>query len=628
MSKGQSVDVLMKKIFVHLVGDFRKTLGVNYATGAIQSLLNGVKSFRNYKFPSRSTVCPVVFKRDYQLETFFKRYRFEDDVYTTEQLHEMSVEKFIQTQMRLDGGIQASPLVNRVLRGARAVAKEILGDYSLSEHQQLCRFGKRACVGSPYSSSTLDEKLSRPLTGSLQHIRWFKDYLKSDELLRLAIREASGKRRPSYMVCSTLTLTHVPKSYKSLRAICPDTLLGSFYTAGLGRLIAEKLTESGLNIRKLQRIHGILALESSISRVNVTADLSAASDSLTGPLLMKVLPLPWYRAVMCGRIPTVKVGNTTVRMNTVLTMGLGHTFPLQTLVFYSLLESIRRLAGIKGRVSVYGDDLIYPRKIHHYVEFIFPKLQLLLNGDKTYAQDFFRESCGSDFYRGCDVRPFCFEGEHNHISGTCYEELLYKLYNGLCRRWDPAEIAGTLEFVQCELILHADRILCVPPDFPDHSGIKGSSSPNGYFEVPLSPCYPYQSSFFHYLRSSTGRRRAISQCIYYWEKLRQNASDEEYEPYSQIQDEPILYWTKSKKEKVTAENGTVYARLVPQTAAKRDAVISLARSSTTMFDRQLHLVNHTVKDRAAYTKNFVSVRATWLGRIRFARSRSAGAVIT
>jgi hypothetical protein len=579
----------MTKIFVRLVSDFRRTLGNGYAEAPLRAMLyGGIKGYREYVFPSRCTVSPFLFKRDYQLQTFFKRYRYEKDVYTDQELLGMSIDKFMDTQVRLDSGIHESPLINMVMRGARVVCKEILADYSLSEHQELCRFGKRACVGTTFSESYLDEKLRKPLSGSLPHIRWFKSYLKTDDLLRRAIVEASGKKRPVFAMCDTLTVSHVPKSFNALRAICPDTLLGSFYTAGIGRMISDRLASAGLNIRVLQQRHGVLAMRSSLDRRNVTADLSAASDSLTGPLLMKVLPLPWYRAIMFGRIPHISLGGQRIRMNTVLTMGLGHTFPLQTLVFYSLLESIRRLAGVSGRISVYGDDLIYPRKMHRYVSRIFPQLQLILNEDKTFVRDHFRESCGSDFYRGCDVRPFNMEGVGRHLSGTSLEQFLYKIYNGLLRRWTPEEIPGTIEYLTQELILRCDRVLVVPPDFPVDSGVRSVAYEGQHFYAELQPCYPYHSVWFHYLKSENGRRRALSQCCYYWETLRKNSAAEELDKYALFSDEPILIW----KQVRTKHGNTVSSKLVPQTVDKRRGVISYSRASSSAFGLLLQEDTH------------------------------------
>jgi len=579
-NKKCDTDGLMKKIYVHLVSDFRSKFGDKYASEPLGSfLVGGIKALRGYKFPGRAKVNPSLFKVEYQLESFFKRYRFKDDLFTDEQLEYKAVEKFMATQTRLAAGLRMTPLLQQVVQKARGIAKEILGEYSDDEHEALCRFGKRACVGTSLVDSNLCTKLARPLTGSLEHIRWFKRYLTTDEHLRDAIREASGKRRPSYKMCDTLTMSHVPKSYKALRGILPDTLLGSFYTNGLGRYIQEKLRVYGLDIRRLQSQHGRLAKEASVNRKLVTADLSAASDSLTSHLLRMVLPLPWFRAVTYGRIPHINIGGTRIRMETVLTMGLGHTFPLQTLVFYSLLKAIDELAGNSGKVSVYGDDLIYSRRIHPLVSRIFPRLNLILNEDKTYAEDYFRESCGSDYFRGSDVRPFSPEGSYQQLDRFCYAEFLYKLYNGLRRRWEEGEIPKTLEFLKCELILHTDEILTVPADYPETSGIQSISHSGEYFCTTLETNHYLFSTNFPYLRRRNKNKKAFSQACYYWEWLRKASTVEDDHDFSITSDTPLLKWTR----KSVREKGVKKHVLVAMVVDKRTSEISKALGNTTSF---------------------------------------------
>lgn len=619
-NKGNSTDECMRKLYIHLVSDFRTRFGQQYAAAPLGAFLSGgIKMLRGYAFPSRCCVSPDIFKADYQLEALFKRYRFKDDVYTDQELLDMAKEKFLGTQVRLAKGFTVTPLIHQVLVEARRFAKDILGEYSVEEHRALCQFGKRACVGTGFAESTLDVKLSKPLTGSQEHIRWFKNYLNTDELLRDAIKEASGKRRPSYRVCDTLTMSHVPKSFKALRGIIPDTLLGSFYTNGLGKLLSKRLRSAGLDIRVLQQRHGILAQKNSRTRKFVTADLSAASDSLTPHLLRRVLPLPWYRAAVYGRIPHIDLLGDRVRMETVLTMGLGHTFPLQTLVFYCLLKAIGRLAlGRDVYVSVYGDDLIYPRKIHRYVAAIFPKVGLLLNGDKTYVEDYFRESCGSDFYRGSDVRPFSPEGEYQLKHGLHYGQFLYKILNGLRRRWDASQIPRTIEFLKCEIILHVGEILYVPPSFPDTSGYKVFEHDGAYLCAYHEPDRNTFSNRFTFIQQRNKRRESLSQCCYYWEWLRERSHIEIAHDYSDPSDTPILMvknyykWRKGKK---------IVVRVVAQTVDKRSIETLLTSSITTVFGLppeygDLVTSNHP-KVLASNFFKFKTLKRSWRGGCRF-----------
>lgn len=580
MVKNWSTDETMRQLWFHLVKDFRTSHGLEYATNASTAFQNGgIKGFRAYKWPARCQAPPYLFKTEAQLENLFKRYRFEEDVFSDDELLIMAKEKFIATQERIARPLQITPIVFKVLQKARHIIRVILGEYDAEEHMASCRFGKRACAKVPYSRSYLDLKFGAPLTGSQEHIAWFKNYLHSDQLLSEVIAQCQGLPEPRYEMCETLTLSFVPKSYKSLRSIKPPTLIGSFYTYGLGRVLQDRLLKVGLDIRRLQRRHGRLVKSNSLTRQLVTADLSAASDSLTRELLRRLLPSAWYRACMLGVVPNVKLGISSVRLQSVATMGDGHTFPLQTLIFYSILCAIGELVGVGGtHVSVYGDDLIYPRSFHKYVAGIFPKLHLVLNNDKTFVHDFFRESCGSDCYHGIDVRPFQYEGRSQHLSRQPYAVFLYKLYNGLTLRWCEEEIPQTLAYLRSEICSSQDCILQVPPSFPDGAGLKTTQIIKGGFYSPIVYAKSTHTWVFNYLHVCADFRVVESQYPYYWERLRASVKDCEVEldPWDQG-DEPVLRWRKANTPPIAVRSritGKRLRRLVAGVSSKTRSAVT------------------------------------------------------
>jgi len=583
-----STDEVMSKLWLHLVNDFRSSLGMNYAQRPLSEYLkDGIKGLRSYKFPARSQVGTYLFKCEYQLENLFKRYRFKDDVFTDSDLRSLSIEKFIETQVRISSPLIIKPHTFLVLREARKIISSILGKYNLDEHLDQCRFGKRACVGTSYINSYLDCKLSKQLTGSKDHIAWFdRNVVQRDRILYRSLNTNLGPNPETwYRVCDTLTMSLVPKSYKALRSVMPDTLIGSYYTNGLGKLIQKRLRKVGLDITKLQVKHRQLAQTSSRSRKLATADLSAASDSITLELLRRLLPAKWFAAITYGRINNIIIDKQTMQMQSVITMGLGHTFPLQTLVFYALLQSIRKLVGSKqGRVSVYGDDLIYPAGLHRYVVSIFPDLHLNLNGDKTYVTDHFRESCGGDYYRGCDVRPFQPEGEFKLYDRQRFAAFLYKLLNGLMRRWDGVEIPSTLEYLESQLVLTQGIIFQVPPSFPDGSGVKVCRPIEKYFYSPVIAAPSVFGLQFKYLSHVADFRRVYFLDPYYWEYLRQKFNlSEETHPWDDDNDLHILQWRKiSPKE----------GRRGRKTKVKR--IPGVSSKSTGRILRQTGSVSHWV----------------------------------
>jgi len=527
------------------------------------------------------------------MENLFKRYVFKNDLFNDSELESLAISKFAETQHRVGSLKEPSFRSKLVIQRARTLCREILGDYDLEEHYHSCRFGKRASVGVPKRDSYLDSRLAAPLSGSHAHIKWFKSYLTSDSKLEAVICECQKSDVPNYAVCDTLTLTNVPKSYKSLRSIMPNTTIGGFYSYGLGRMLQRRLTNVGLDIRRLQMRHRRLVKLFSRTRTHVTADLSAASDSFNWSLLCRIIPRQWFNHLNLGRIRKYKVKSSkeTYPLSSFMTMGIGFTFQLQTLVFYCLLKSLQELTGLKGLISVYGDDLIYPTALHLYVRQVFPDLGLLINEDKTFVKESFRESCGADSYCGIDVRPFQPEGCASMLSSREYELFLYKTINGLQKRWDKVEIPQTLRFLQSELISCTDTILQVPPSYPDYSGVHVDQPMKDFLTPWAEVTADNNLSFcFSYLRLCTRNRIVVHHAPFYWDKLRDPAPEKDH--YGEEVDVNYIYarfkrelfrWVKSKYPPKNYRSKVTGRRLVKleATIASKDGSISIIRQTGT-----------------------------------------------
>ena len=546
-----NTDHFYKKLWSTMVLDFRATLGPSFCLKEELALRKGVKTFRQLNWGSRMLAPYYYFKAEYQLEALFKRYRFRDDFYSDEELQEITTSKFFATQQRLaEHDLGEYPYrAKLVVQRARRIIHEILGSYDVEEHYRSCEFGKRASVGVPYKESYLDSKLGLPHTGSCEHIVWFIQALKSDTLLEGAITSCVPFEYPRYELCDALPMVNVPKSWKSLRSILPNTTLGGFYTSGLAKMIEKRLRHVGLNISTLQDIHRSLVPKYSRTRSHVTADLSAASDSFTSRLVNMLLPRDWYNALKKGRISHVEArGVNSSLMMSFCTMGIGFTFPFQTLCFYALLRALKQLSKAEGRISVYGDDLIYPVSMHTYVESVFSDLGFILNGDKTYVKESFRESCGEDAYCGFCVRPFSPKGEYRQLGRRSYLPVLYKTYNGLRERWGEEELPITFRWLLTEITRCANTVFQVPTHYPDYSGIRVEKPRMEWYIPWAKPKYTKHGSFtipcIAYIRNL---RPVKWQVPYYWNQLR-SAGDEPAEIGFTVDtvDEPILLWERVK----------------------------------------------------------------------------------
>lgn len=556
-----NTDVVMRNCWHTLVSDFRAVVGKDFCKTPSELLKDSIEDFRDYNWPNRMKLDVYTHKCLYQLQNFFKRYSFQTDKYTPEELEEMALAKELKNIQRLSTPFDADvPHVSVVLTRAREIVHEILGDFNWDEVYEEVEFGKRACVGTLYEDSYLDWKLyASPLTGSKGQFDRFFDYIKKDHLLQNILLDAGkfhlAKRRVD---CSCLKQSYVPKKFDSLRGITLNTLIGTFISGAIGNVMAKRLKDYGLNIKKLQEKHGVYARIFSNTRTHATADLSLASQSITKQHIDCLFSVDWADAMEEGRIKLINLAGDVHRTPTYAGMGIGFTFPLQTILFYSLLEAIRTLTKTQGFVSVYGDDLVYPRRIHRYVSAILPRLNFILNEDKTYVEENFRESCGSDFYRGVDVRPFSYEGRYREHSRTSHAAFLYTVMNGLLTRWDKCEIPKTILFLEKELMSIGD-ILLVPPFYPVFSGLRVEHP-----RVPVPWYMPvsrpkFQNLYFKGQRTSSGQwivesitprreyRPVFSTKPYYWLKLASmGRSEPSTNVFTKVQDVPAITWRTVK----------------------------------------------------------------------------------
>jgi hypothetical protein len=544
-----STDDAARNIMLHLLRDFRASEGGLFCRQAETAFLTGIQEFREYEFPELGVLPVGRFKRYKQMQALLKKYRFAKDAYSDEELQQKTLRKYFVEQERLARYTPMPEIGHMVAQRARKIAREILGSYSQEDAVVLCKFGKKSSIGCPLSLAYIDEKLSNAnaFTGSSKCSRWFwGSVLPDDQILTEMVDDLQITPVDKMLQHESLNLVTVPKSWKTYRTITPLTLLSLFYSNGVGQLVTDRLQKAGLDIRRLQSRHRNLVKRLSMSTTHATADLSAASDSITIESLNRILPREWYRAIR--RCLTTQVaftgGDTKVHgahTESVLPMGNGLTFPVETLIFYCIIKAIGELAGIDGIYSVYGDDLIYPSRLHKYVVGIFPYFKLVLNLDKTFVKYPFRESCGADFYRGCDVRPFYLQGECEQLSRTKYQAFLYKTINGLVRRWHPEEIRQTLVYLYTELAVISKEIFRVPPEYPDTAGIKTSEPWVIPLDLGLLPWSPVWLSFedsygnyrfkFRYLAEKPGRRFVKTVKPYYWLAL-QGLDDEPTECYS------------------------------------------------------------------------------------------------
>lgn len=213
--------------------------------------------------------------------------------------------------------------------------------------------------------------------------------------------------------CAESKLTTVPKNDNTDRCICIEPLADMFYQQALRWSLEAKLREIGLDLRVQQDVQRHLALVGSVDDSLSTIDLSSASDRIGYRFCKWYLPRGLMWQLEQCRVPAALsdvVGR--VELNMVSTMGNATTFPLQTLIFLSLIFGVYqylnipfRLQGSRRTVGVNGDDLIIVPKAYDILVRSLEACGFRVNLEKSFKFGLFKESCGGDYYEGVDVRP-------------------------------------------------------------------------------------------------------------------------------------------------------------------------------------------------------------------------------
>lgn len=210
-------------------------------------------------------------------------------------------------------------------------------------------------------------------------------------------------------LCSRLVF--VPKDSRGPRSICVEMKESQWIQQGLAAALYSFLENHPLTRGKInftdQSVNRELARVSSITRENFTLDLSEASDRVGLDLVKHLFPDPLLTALLCCRSSDVQLPDGTWLFNQskFASMGNALCFPVEAIVFWSLTEAVRRRYSARGSVYVYGDDIIAPVSIYEPLLQLFTEIRFKVNLEKTFVRGFFRESCGGDFYKGCDITP-------------------------------------------------------------------------------------------------------------------------------------------------------------------------------------------------------------------------------
>lgn len=227
-------------------------------------------------------------------------------------------------------------------------------------------------------------------TSAVKHwLQYAKNSILSDQCMQ--IQESS-------------VLFTVPKATEIDRVACKEPDINMFLQRSIGTHIRRRLRRRGVDLND-QTVNQNLAKDA-LSLGLATIDLSAASDSITRQLVIELLPFDWWNLLDDLRVHSAEVDGSTHELEMFSSMGNGFTFELESLLFWALCRGIMYFSGCKGKLSVYGDDIILPSEIAPRMTRIFAWFGFKVNPKKSNWSGSFRESCGKHYYRNLEVTPF------------------------------------------------------------------------------------------------------------------------------------------------------------------------------------------------------------------------------
>lgn len=207
----------------------------------------------------------------------------------------------------------------------------------------------------------------------------------------------------------------VPKNSEIDRCACKEPDLNMFLQKMLGNQIRYLLKRKGVDLND-QSVNRELARRGSVDGSLMTLDLSAASDSLTTEFVRRTVPTDWFFYMNLARSEKTEIDGLTHTNEMFSSMGNGFTFELESLLFYAIARSVAYFGGYRGKISVYGDDIIAPSPMADDLISALEFCGFRTNPDKSFWEGPFRESCGAHWHGGQDISPFYIRGPFRSIS--------------------------------------------------------------------------------------------------------------------------------------------------------------------------------------------------------------------
>lgn len=438
--------------FVHQVSDLCASLG-----GSLSGELNKLVQSGRYREVvdyeidySRKDVSFSDFKYSRQILALFQKQDFIDVGY--DPLAE-AIKTFLaceakckETNDRFDRRAPNGAAASIFYRASQQIARVLGSVPSLCDLD--LSYGPGAQTNVKMAEACFRRKLSARLACSEETVPVLADLLAEMPLLTLHHSSMTIYDRSSVDVdVMPGRVQFVPKSSKTKRSIIVEPSLNGMVQRGIGSYIKERLKKVGIDLRD-QRRNKALAFRGSLSNDIATIDLKSASDCISLSLVYDLLPFEWANFLASYRSgEVIGLGSGCLTLEKFSSMGNGYTFELESLLFYSFAFAVCDYLNLGfDRLSIFGDDIIVPSEAYELLVLVLQVAGFAVNKAKSFHAGPFRESCGSDWYQGMDIRPFYLREK---ISG----ELLFTFHNWAIRNCERELAQLILEWIPSHMRL-------------------------------------------------------------------------------------------------------------------------------------------------------------------------------
>lgn len=215
----------------------------------------------------------------------------------------------------------------------------------------------------------------------------------------------------------------VPKTAKTPRVIAIEPVYMQYTQQAFLSAFVDGIESDPLLGRSIHftdsSINSSLARKASIDKSYATLDLSEASDRVHAALVVALFGsnTGLRNAVFACRSAKAKLPNgEIITLKKFASMGSALCFPIESMVFFTLCVlaglrvrgkpvSLPYIRDVASQITVFGDDLIVPVAWSEMCINMIESVGLRVNRSKSFSNGSFRESCGTDAYKGHLVTP-------------------------------------------------------------------------------------------------------------------------------------------------------------------------------------------------------------------------------